>query len=186
MAVGRFRPDARVAILAEDQTTTGFFAFGRRGLITPDLRPDLARPLIADACTPWQSLINTARRLDCCHYASGMLLSGALLALFMTGFWLYGLTDVILTPAATCRGLSKTAWIAVIAVTFIGGAFAWVIVRRPVREPVQISVPRPGNPDEYDDAGDAAPHQAAPAGPDDDREFLRALEADIRRNPPVS
>jgi hypothetical protein len=113
-----------------------------------------------------------------------MLLSGALLALFMTGFWLYGLTDVILAPASACRGLSKAAWIAVIAVTFIGGAFAWVIVRRPVREPVQISVPRPGHP-EYDDAGDAAPHQAA-MGPDDDREFLRALEADIRRNPPVS
>lgn len=114
-----------------------------------------------------------------------MLLSGALLALFMTGFWLYGLTDVILTPAPACRGLSKAAWIAVIAVTFIGGAFAWVIVRRPVREPVQISVPRPGYLD-YDDAGAAALHEAAPIGPDDDREFLRALEADIRRNPPVS
>jgi hypothetical protein len=45
MAIGRFRPDARVVILAEDQTTTGFFAFGRRGLLTPDLRADLARPL---------------------------------------------------------------------------------------------------------------------------------------------
>lgn len=32
MAVGRFRPDARVAILTEGQTTTGFFAFERRGL----------------------------------------------------------------------------------------------------------------------------------------------------------
>jgi hypothetical protein len=184
MAVGRFRPGAPVATLAEDQTTTGFFGFGRRGLLTPELRPDLARRLIADACTPWQSLINTARRLDCCHYASGMLLSGALLALFMTGFWLYGLTDVILTPAAACRGLSKAAWIAVIVVTFIGGAFAWVIVRRPVREPVNIAVPLPGYP-EYD-GDDSALYPVAPRGPDDDREFLRALEADIRRDPPVS
>lgn len=32
MAVGRFRPDARVAILTEGQATTGFFAFERRGL----------------------------------------------------------------------------------------------------------------------------------------------------------
>jgi len=32
MAVGRFRPDARVAILTEGQTTAGFFAFERRGL----------------------------------------------------------------------------------------------------------------------------------------------------------
>ena len=115
-----------------------------------------------------------------------MLLSGALLALFMTGFWLYGLTDVILTPAAACRGLSKAAWIAVIAVTFIGGAFAWVIVRRPVREPVQISVPRPGHPEMRRCAAMRRRTRRRPAGPDDDREFLRALEADIRRNPPVS
>ena len=111
-----------------------------------------------------------------------MLLSGALLALFMAGFWLYCLTDVILTPATECRGLSKQAWVAVVAVTFIGGASAWLIVRRPVRW-------------DGTDAGDAR-HQtrpgqvidahAAPKGPDDDQEFLRALEAAIRRNPPVS
>ena len=51
-----------------------------------------------------------------------MLLSGALFALFMTGFWLYCLTDAILTPAPECRGLPKAAWVAIIAVTFIGGA----------------------------------------------------------------
>ena len=32
-----------------------------------------------------------------------MLLSGALFALFMMGFWLYCLTDAILTPASECR-----------------------------------------------------------------------------------
>ena len=51
-----------------------------------------------------------------------MVLSGALLALFMTGFWLYCLTDAILTPAADCRGLGKQGWVALIAVTFIAGA----------------------------------------------------------------
>ena len=50
-----------------------------------------------------------------------MLLSGALFALFMMGFWLYCLTDAILTPAAQCRGLSKAAWIAG-RVTCTGGA----------------------------------------------------------------
>ena len=50
-----------------------------------------------------------------------MLLSGALFALFMTGFWLYCLTDAILTPASECRGMPKPAWIVVITVTFIGG-----------------------------------------------------------------
>jgi hypothetical protein len=130
-----------------------------------------------------------------------MLLSGALLALFVTGFWLHCLTDVILTPAPECRGLSKPAWVAVIAVTFIGGAFAWLIVRRPVRDQAEAAVPRPGSfisgGSGWTDADDAAAHHPAegwmlsdshgrPQGPDDDTEFLRALEAAIRRNPPVS
>src|SRR6266576_3274316 len=51
-----------------------------------------------------------------------MLLAGALFALFMMGFWLYCLTDAILTPPGECRGMSKPAWIAVITVTFIGQA----------------------------------------------------------------
>src|ERR1700734_1799685 len=62
-----------------------------------------------------------------------MLLASALFALFLGGFWLYCLTDAILTPASECRGMPKPAWIAVIAATFIGGAVAWLIVRQPVR-----------------------------------------------------
>jgi peptidoglycan/LPS O-acetylase OafA/YrhL len=128
-----------------------------------------------------------------------MLLSGALFALFMTGFWLYCLTDAILTPAAGCRGLSKQAWIAVIAVTFIAGALAWLIVRRPVREPAMALMPvtdGSGWDEVWSDADDAAArHPAgrgmvtdrpAPKGPDDDPEFLSALGRAIRRNPPVS
>jgi hypothetical protein len=130
-----------------------------------------------------------------------MLLSGALFALFMTGFWLYCLTDVILTPALECRGLSKQAWVAVVAVTFIAGAFAWLVVRRPVREPATIPMPITGGSDGRDqvwtDADDAAArhpagrgrvtdHPAEPKGPDDDPDFLRALDQAIRRNPPVS
>jgi hypothetical protein len=130
-----------------------------------------------------------------------MLLSAALLALFMMGFWLYCLTDAILTPAEECRGMSKPAWIAVIAVTFIGGAVAWLIVREPLRGTAAslASAPHP------DDAGDryfrsgrwtdadaaVARHPAGraripgatvPRGPDDDPEFLRALDRAIRGN----
>jgi hypothetical protein len=112
-----------------------------------------------------------------------MLLSAALVALFMTGCWLYCLTDAILTPACECRGLSKRAWVAVIAVTFIGGALAWLIVRRPGRDEVWTAA---------DDA--AARHPAGrgrtgsrtPKGPDDDLEFLQVLDQAIRGNPPVS
>jgi hypothetical protein len=136
-----------------------------------------------------------------------MLLSGALLALFMTGFWLYCLTDAILTPVADCRGLSKQFWVAVIAVTFIAGAFAWIIIRRPVRDSARVPMAMPSwDSDRADDEGDlegwtstddaAARHpagraevtdaQTTPKGPDDDPEFLRALDQAIRGNPPVS
>jgi hypothetical protein len=122
-----------------------------------------------------------------------MLLASALLALFMTGFWLYCLTEAMLTPAAECRRLPKPAWIAVIAVTFIGGAIAWLIVRKPAY------IRAAADPDDgYFRAGrwtravDAvARHpagrarvadimRAAPRGPDDDPEFLRALDRRIR------
>ena len=140
-----------------------------------------------------------------------MLLSGALLALFMMGFWLYCLTDAILTPAAECRGMTKPAWIAVITLTFIGGAIAWLIVREPVvREPVVrepprspaaslASAPHPDDPGDryfrsgrWTDADDAVarhpagrartPGGTAPRGPDDDPAFLRALDRAIRGN----
>lgn len=139
-----------------------------------------------------------------------MLLSGALFALFMMGFWLYCLTDAILTPAAECRGVSKPAWIVLIAVTFVGGAVAWLIVRRPARDvygPVRQAGPvarrEPGRAQDsggayfrtrwWTDADDAvARHPAgrarltgtgrAPKGPDDDPEFLRALDRAIHGN----
>jgi hypothetical protein len=149
-----------------------------------------------------------------------MLLSGALFALFMTGFWLYCLTDAILTPAAECRGLSKPAWIVVIIVTFIGGAIAWLIVRQPVRSSSGLLAPmsrwdpdradglgkdhfRAGRWTDEDDA--VARHPAGrarmvdtggrarmadtsraatqgPKGPDDDPDFLRALDRAIHGN----
>ena len=128
-----------------------------------------------------------------------MLLSGALLALFMMGFWLYCLTDAILTPAAGCRGMPKPAWIVVITLTFIGGAVAWLIVREPLRSPAASLASAPRLDDaggrhfrsrRWTDADDAvARHPAGRArpstalrGPDDDPEFLRALDRAIRGN----
>jgi peptidoglycan/LPS O-acetylase OafA/YrhL len=124
-----------------------------------------------------------------------MLLASALFALFLGGFWLYCLTDAILTPASECRGMPKPAWIAVIAATFIGGALAWLIVRQPVRAAAR---PNWDGGDGLDDedlrwtgADDAvARHPAGrarsggparlPKGPDDDPEFLSALDRVIR------
>jgi hypothetical protein len=62
-----------------------------------------------------------------------MLLLGALFALFLTGFWLYCLTDAVLTPVSEYRIMPKLAWIAVITLTFAPGAVAWLLFRRPVQ-----------------------------------------------------
>lgn len=70
-----------------------------------------------------------------------MVLPGALFALFLMGFWLYCLTDALLTPASECRGMPKPAWVAVIAVTFIGGAAAWLIERRRPRRSTAPQLP---------------------------------------------
>jgi hypothetical protein len=134
-----------------------------------------------------------------------MLLSGALFALFMTGFWLYCLTDAILTPALECRGLGKRGWVTVIAFTFIGGACAWLVIQRPVRNSARLPMPVTYVSEDgtelvspvWTDADDAAARhpaelgnasgpRATPKGPDDDPEFLCALGRAIRRNPPVS
>ena len=137
-----------------------------------------------------------------------MLLSVALFTLFMTGFWLYCLTDAILTPASEFRSMPKRAWIVVIIVTFIGGAIAWLIVGQPTRNSSARLTPMPRwDPDRLDDLGNdyfqtarwtgaddaVARHPAGRAraagtgrsavkGPDDDPEFLRALDRAIHGN----
>ena len=60
-----------------------------------------------------------------------MFLSAVLFVLFVAGCWLYCLTDAALTPPRSSAGLRKPVWIALIAVTFILGAIAWVIARKP-------------------------------------------------------
>jgi hypothetical protein len=130
-----------------------------------------------------------------------MVLSGVLFVLFLAGCWLYCLTDAALTPIRDFRGLSKPAWISIIATTFVIGAAGWFIARRSrVRQSwAATQAGRPtlieqGDMDfswyaEWTGADDAiARHPAGrskkdgsiPRGPDDDPEFLRQLGAQIR------
>lgn len=135
-----------------------------------------------------------------------MFLSGALFIIFLAGCWLLCLTDVATTPAVEFPGVSKRAWIAIIAVTFVAGAIAWYLTRprrrRRAWPRILASYSTYGD---YDSAGyyrgrpmtaetalarhpaskarrTDGPVQATPVGPDDDPEFLRQLSERIRRN----
>lgn len=119
-----------------------------------------------------------------------MLLPVALFVLFLSGCWLYSLTDAGLTPAITFRGWSKLTWLMFIACTFAVGAVAWLVVRRKMRG-------RGYGRGHYGYRGSSswtaadeavARHPAGrspvklniPRGPDDDPEFLAELARRIR------
>jgi len=139
-----------------------------------------------------------------------MLLSGVLFVLFLAGCWLYCLTDAALTPAEEFPGWQKRTWLAVIAVTLIAGAIAWLIARRnwraaqwPPTAAHVVTIDRDNanvvwfSPWMPGSAGDAAqsrhpagrsmrgerPDWVAPLGPDDDPEFLRELAQRIHGTP---
>jgi hypothetical protein len=123
-----------------------------------------------------------------------MLLSEVLFALFLAGFWLYCLTDAVLTPPVP--GWPKRAWVTFIAATFIIGAIAWVIARRRARRrhwPRSVAGHQAfRDPDWTPMAAAIARHPATrsvqaegpvwtpPKGPDDDPEFLSHLDRLIR------
>jgi hypothetical protein len=134
-----------------------------------------------------------------------MVLSGVLFVLFLAGCWLYCLTDAALTPVREFYGLSKPAWISIIATTFVFGAVAWFIARRSrarrswvTSQAARRTLTAPGDADfdwyaQWTAADDAiARHPAGrsrradtegwtlPKGPDDDPEFLRQLDHRIR------
>lgn len=84
-----------------------------------------------------------------------------LVAVAVLAIYVYGIVDVIRTEKHLTRGISKTAWIIVVAVLPVVGAALWFIIGRP-----RGSRPAP----------QSYSHTVAP---DDDPDFLRNLE--IRR-----
>ena len=113
-----------------------------------------------------------------------MFLSGVLFVLLLAGCWLYCLTDAALTPAAAFPGVRKQAWIAIISVTFILGAVAWVIARYRTRSTRAVdlflaSEALARHPASRARQADPS-YQPLPVGPDDDPEFLQVLADRIR------
>ena len=135
-----------------------------------------------------------------------MLLLGALFALFISGFWVYCLVDVALTPSNEFRRLPKWAWNAFVVVTFVIGAAVWLAVRRPAQPIAAPRPPGPGGTGNRDGghpgnerprpADETGAHPASrpssgpegaipPRGPDADPEFLRSLDQAIHGDGPA-
>jgi hypothetical protein len=132
-----------------------------------------------------------------------MLLPGVLFVLFLTGCWLYALTDAALRPAEAFPGWRKRTWIIVIGLTSIAGAIAWLVARRswraqrwPTAPAVNLMIvdrdgadilwyPQPpAEPDRSrHPASRARAGRTRPRGPDDDPEFLRQLAERINGTP---
>ncbi len=101
-----------------------------------------------------------------------MLLPGVLIVAFLTCWWLFCLIQAAFTPAREFPGLGKGAWVALIGLTFVIGATAWVIRCESRRAQLWLLTPL---------AHPALRRRAgAPIGPDDDPEFLEMLGRRIR------
>jgi phospholipase D-like protein len=92
-----------------------------------------------------------------------------LLALIALGVWLFCLFDVLTTDEADVRHLPKFAWILIVLLGFWLGVAVWLLFGRPRPDPVTT----------WSDS--TVPHDEEPVlGPDDDPDFLRNLDRQIR------
>ena len=110
---------------------------------------------------------------------------GGILFLAALAVWLYAVLDAVSADRTQVRALSKSLWVAVVLLTFIVGAVAWLVYGRPrtsvTRRPTLGSSGRtawPARPDR----GTGAPTNglfgrgSSRPAPDDDPEFLAGLD----------
>lgn len=102
----------------------------------------------------------------------------------------YCVVDVVMADAASVRYLPKGIWFVVVLVPLVGG-IAWLVAGRPIAAdrvpggPGATGRPSPDHPAgrHHRSRGQTHPtdRRRNPRGPDDDPEFLDALQERIRR-----
>jgi hypothetical protein len=134
-----------------------------------------------------------------------MLLPLVLFALVTVGICVPCLLDVARTPRYLVRTMTKTSWLIVVIVFWVFGSVAWLLLGRPGgrlvllrRDEAWLARPGPAeavrrhpasrwaepgyDPSDRQHRDDREPGRSSgPIGPDDDEEFLLALERQIRR-----
>ncbi|WP_375498537.1 PLD nuclease N-terminal domain-containing protein [uncultured Jatrophihabitans sp.] len=96
-----------------------------------------------------------------------MVLFDGILGVVAFGLWMFCIIDVITTGRDQVRNLPKLGWLAIVILFAAIGAVAWLVFGRPwVREPALV--------------GAARPKTVRASSPDDDDEFLAALDAHVQ------
>lgn len=85
------------------------------------------------------------------------------LVLVLLALWISSIVDVLRTPRAATRALSKWAWLLIVIVIPLLGGLIWVLLGRERPEPGRFFSRR------------------SPAAPDDDPAFLRRLDEEAWR-----
>lgn len=93
-----------------------------------------------------------------------------LLALIALGVWLFCLFDVVTTDEADVRHLPKFGWFLIVLLGFWIGVALWLMFGRPKPDAAVPTWSETTGPDD----------QEPVLGPDDDPDFLRDLDRQIR------
>jgi hypothetical protein len=111
---------------------------------------------------------------------------GGILFLAALAVWLYAVLDAASSDRTQVRRLPKGVWVAIVLLTFVVGALAWLLYGRPrasvTRRPTLGSSGRTAWPTRPGRTGDDAPSNglfgrtSSRPAPDDDPEFLAGLD----------
>jgi len=97
-------------------------------------------------------------------------------------FFLYCLLDVVLSEQSLVRNLPKLVWVFIVLIVPLAGGIAWLVAGRP-----EHATAAPGSTrsrgsgrDSAGRAGRGGRRKRPPMGPDDDPDFLRRLDEQLR------
>lgn len=95
-------------------------------------------------------------------------------------FFLYVLLDVVLSEQADVRNLPKLLWVLVVLVVPLAGGIAWLVAGRPERGTIAPGGAGPPGRRPDRNAPTRGRRARPPLGPDDDPDFLRRIDEQLR------
>ena len=106
-----------------------------------------------------------------------MLGLGGVVVLLVVLVWVYAFYDALTAPPERVRNLPKAIWLLIVLLLSVIGAIAWLAWGRP-RPEVRARVRQ----SPFGRQGHGSTRARRTLAPDDDPEFLRRLDDDLRRD----